>query len=106
MKKSFSVTGQNGTFHGEVEVILNAETRTRMMRNQSMHEDQITNYYVHRVIGRVEGQDMFVMDTEAEDKVPAVVDATENRVTSHLHWVSTREVTQTLDKILRDRGYN
>lgn len=106
MKKSFSATGRNGTFSGEVEVILNAEARTRTVNNRITHDDETIKYYVHKIKGRAGGKDLPESETEQEDKVPELVMSMEKQVMHLLEWQSDREETQTVNKILKNRGYN
>ena len=106
MKKDFDATGKNGKFIGEVEVILNAESRTRTVHNRSTHDDETIKYYVHQIKGKAAGKELPLMETEQEDKVPELVVSMEKQVVRLLEWASTREETRTVNKILKDRGYN
>lgn len=106
MKKNFDATGRNGTFRGEVEVILNAKSSIRVVHNRGTHDDETIKYYVHQIKGKAAGKELPLMETEQEDKVPEIVMSMEKQVMHLLEWASDRETTQTVNKILKDRGYN
>lgn len=107
MKKNFDATGRNGTFRGEVEVRLNAETRTKSVHNRGTHDEETIKYYIHQIRGKAAGKEFPVIETEQESKVPVLVVSMEKQVMHHLEWESERpDAIQPLNEILKARGYN
>lgn len=105
MKKSLSASGINGTFHGEVEIVFNAERRTKQVHNRSTHDEETVIYYVHQIKGSAGSKDLPVSETEQDKEIPELADGMEKQVLDLLKWQANREKNLTTVEILKCKGY-
>lgn len=105
MKKVLTASGVNGEFMGLVEVVLNAEFRTKIIHNRGTHDEEEIRYSVHKIKGVAVGKEMPPFETEHEDKVVELADSMEKQVMHLLQWQADLVKKPSLNEILKDKGY-
>jgi hypothetical protein len=105
MKKHIRVSGVNGVFNGDVEIIFNAKILKRMVNNRSTHDDEEVQHYVHRVMGFIDGKGVPLYETEQKLKVPELAEKMEKYVTNLLKQKADEVKSPTVEEILKERGY-
>lgn len=105
MKKTLTASGVNGVFTGEVEIIFNAESRTRNVHNRGTHDDETVKYYVHKINGSAGGKELPHFETEQEEKVIELSESMEKQVTHLLQYQADVVKKQPLVETLKSKGY-
>lgn len=105
MKKSFTLTGKDGTHSGYVEVQLNSIKIRIKTHNHNTHEDTETTLLRHSVIAVINDDIIAEFDVILESDIPEFVSKAETRLISKLEFLACNLRSNTINELLKERGY-
>lgn len=106
MKKQISVTGNNGTFIGYIEVLLNYRYETKWIHCRGTHDDKEIRVGLHKVAGFIGETEKFKVEFEEDDKIVERANYVETKVNEYLHILADRHPFKTPGQYLAEMGYS